>query len=83
MSQLYIHEYLVRIQPLVHKILCRQKSVTVTLRGAAPVFECVCVCVCVGGGGGGGGEAIITSASLVVILKIGQCHQNIISNYHS
>ena len=27
-SKLYIHENLVRIQPLVHKILCRQKSVT-------------------------------------------------------
>ena len=28
MSQLYIPENLVRIQPLVHKILCRQKNVT-------------------------------------------------------
>ena len=28
MSQLYIHENLLRIQPLVHKILCRQKSIT-------------------------------------------------------
>ena len=31
-SQLYIHENLVRIQPLVHKILCRQESVM----GSAP-----------------------------------------------
>ena len=30
MSQLYIHEKLVRIQPLVHKILCRQDSVMPT-----------------------------------------------------
>ena len=26
MSQLYIHENLVRIQPLIYKILCRQES---------------------------------------------------------
>ena len=31
MSQLYIHENLVRIQLLVHKILCRQESVILTL----------------------------------------------------
>ena len=30
-SQLCIHENLVRIQPLVHKILCRQESVTLML----------------------------------------------------
>ena len=28
MSQLYIHANLLRIQPLVHKILCRQEGVT-------------------------------------------------------
>ena len=30
MSELHIHANLVRIQPLVHKILCRQESVTTT-----------------------------------------------------
>ena len=30
MSAFCIHEHLVRIQPLVHKILCRQESVTPT-----------------------------------------------------
>ena len=28
MSQLYIHKNLVRIQPLLHKILCKQESLT-------------------------------------------------------
>ena len=31
MSQLYIHENLVRIQPLIYKILCRQESFTLML----------------------------------------------------
>ena len=64
MSQLYIHENLVRIQPLLHKILYRQETVIPTPKptGSAPKTVCppsfsgvVCVCVCVGGGGGGGG----------------------------
>ena len=36
MSQLYIHENLVRIQPSVHKILCRQESVSPTSTVSAP-----------------------------------------------
>ena len=40
MSQLYIHENLVRIQPLVHMILCRQESVTQTPTGSAPKTIC-------------------------------------------
>ena len=38
MSQLYIHENLLRIQLLVHKILCRQESVTLIPKpmGSAP-----------------------------------------------
>ena len=36
MSQLYIYSNLVRIQPLVHKILCRQESVMPTPTGSAP-----------------------------------------------
>ena len=42
MSQLHIHENLVRIQPLVHKILCRQESVMPKLKpmGSAPKTIC-------------------------------------------
>ena len=36
MSQLYMHVNLVRIQPLVHKILYRQESVTPMPMGFAP-----------------------------------------------
>ena len=38
--QVYIHENLFRIQPLVHKILCRQESVTTTPIGSVPKSEC-------------------------------------------
>ena len=57
MSQLYIHENLVRIQPLVHKILGRQESVTSTLMptGSAPKQY---VFLLAGGGGGGRGSGL-------------------------
>ena len=63
MSQLYIHDNLVRIKQLVHKILCRQESVTPmptpTPTGSASNSTCPpplrYVCDGVGGGGGGGG----------------------------
>ena len=35
MSQLYIHENLVRLQPLIHKILCRQEGVMPMPTGSA------------------------------------------------
>ena len=38
MSQIYIHENLANIQPLVHKILCGQGCVTT--RGCAPKWIC-------------------------------------------
>ena len=71
MSQLYIHGNLVRIQPVIHKILFRQESVTefsqdivqtrsVTPTRSAPKTICppspeVVEGRGVGGGGGGGG----------------------------
>ena len=44
MSQLYIHANLVGIQLLVHKILCRQESVTPMLMptGSAPKKSSIC-----------------------------------------
>ena len=61
MLQLYIHENLVRLQPLVHNILCTQESVTPaptpmgSAQKAIPSDVCVCglECVCVCGGGVG------------------------------
>ena len=41
MSQLYVHEKFVRIQPLVHKVLCRQGNVTpmmMPLRGGGGIL---------------------------------------------
>ena len=58
MSQLYKHTNLIRIQPLVHKIFCRQDSVTPTpmptQKGSAPKqYTPRLICVCVWGWGGG------------------------------
>ena len=36
LSQLYIHENLERLQPLVHKILCRPESLQLTSKGSVP-----------------------------------------------
>ena len=40
MSQLYMHEHLITIQAQVHKILCRQESVTPTPTVSAPKSMC-------------------------------------------
>ena len=52
MSHLYIHENLVRIQPLVHKILCRQKSLTPAPTVSAPKNNMSPSPLVVGGVGG-------------------------------
>ena len=40
LSQLYIHENLVRIKPLVHKLLCREESETPMPTGSASKIIC-------------------------------------------
>ena len=65
MFQLYSHENLLRIQPLVHKILCRQDSVTPTPKptptplGSASKSVCPLPLGDVGCGVVGGGFEII------------------------
>ena len=71
MSQLYISENLVRIQTLVHKILCRQESVTrmstqmptPTPMGSTPKSICLPP---MGERGGGWGDITITTSTFSI-----------------
>ena len=75
-DQFFIHENLVKIQPLVHKILCRQESVTPVLTpmprptGSEPKLICPLPLCGWGGGGDGGGMIFLFHHEIVCCLYL-------------